>query len=57
MTASLDKSIKIWQNGYNKEVRTITLGDEIWSAKFSPDGRFIALAAANGTVSLVSFVN
>ena len=57
VSASLDKSIKIWQQGHNKEVQTIALNDEVWSAKFSPDGRYIAVATKNGEISLVSFVN
>lgn len=57
VSSSMDNTIKIWQQGYNKEVETITLNDQVWSAKFSPDGRYIAVATKNGSISLVSFVN
>ena len=57
VSSSLDKTIKIWETGYNKEIKTIELNDSVWSASFSPDGKYIAVACQNGTINLVSFVS
>jgi len=57
VSSSLDKTIKIWQMGYNKEIKTIEHSDAVWSASFSPDGKFIAVSQKNGQINLVSFVN
>ena len=46
VSTSLDNTIKIWQTGQNKEVKTIEFNDSVqgvWSAVFSPDGRYIAV--------------
>ena len=44
VSSSLDKTIKIWQTGFNKEVKTIELADQVWAASFSPCGKYIAVA-------------
>lgn len=41
VSTSLDKTIKIWSKDANKEVKTIELSDAVWSASFSPDGKYI----------------
>ena len=57
VSTSLDKTIKIWSKDINKEVKTIELDDAVWSACFSPDGKYIAACCQNGYVNLISFVN
>ena len=56
-SASLDKTVKVWKMGHNKEVKTIELSDAVWSASFSPDGKYIACCSQDGTVSIICFVN
>ena len=59
VSTSLDKTIKIWQVGHNKEVKNFEIndaGDGVWGAAFSPCGKYIAVACQNGNIVLVSFV-
>jgi len=44
VSSSLDKTVKIWQTGHNKEIKTIELNDAVWKASFSPDGKFVIVA-------------
>jgi len=47
VSTSLDKTIKIWQTGHNKEVKNFEIndaGDGVWGAAFSPCGKYIAVS-------------
>ena len=58
-STSLDGTVKIWQQGSNKEVKTVGFSGNggVWKAEFTPDGRYIGVCCQDGTISLVSFVN
>lgn len=57
LSTSLDKTIKIWKNGYNKEIKTLDVNEPVWNARFSADGKYIVAATEVGTLMLISFVN
>jgi WD40 repeat protein len=47
VSTSLDNTVKIWNTGQNKEIKTIEFQESmkgVWSAAFSPDGRYVAVA-------------
>ena len=59
VSTSLDKTIKIWQVGHNKEIKNFEIndaGEGVWGAAFSPCGKYIAVSCQNGNIILVSFV-
>ena len=46
VSTSLDNTLKIWNQGHNKEVKTIHMGEQcmgIWSTAFSPDGKYLVV--------------
>ena len=56
LTSSLDGTIKIWDKGVSKEVKTIDLGGQgVWKAQFTPDGNYIGAVCQNGSVAVISF--
>ena len=47
VSTSLDNTVKIWNTGQSKEIKTIEFNESVkgvWSAAFSPDGKYIAVA-------------
>jgi WD40 repeat protein len=56
VSTSLDKTVKLWQTGHPKAIRSMELADPVWSATFSPCGNYIVICTENGAISLISFV-
>eukprot|EP01017_Pseudomicrothorax_dubius_P011623 TRINITY_DN1438_c0_g1_i1.p1 TRINITY_DN1438_c0_g1~~TRINITY_DN1438_c0_g1_i1.p1 ORF type:complete len:325 (+),score=83.87 TRINITY_DN1438_c0_g1_i1:42-977(+) len=54
ITASFDQTIRVWDIDSKQSIHTIPCSDNIWSAKYSNDGRTIAAGAENGILSLYS---
>ena len=53
MTASFDKTAKVWNANTGQELMTLTGHDGIvWSAAYSPDGYRIATASKRGIVQI-----
>ncbi len=54
-SGSGDKSVKIWDVGTGREIRTLRLEQPVFghnSVKFSPEGRYLASAEADGFIRL-----
>lgn len=58
-SSSLDGTVKIWKQGTNKEIKTITFAGSggVWKVDFTPDGKYMGVCCQDGTIGLVSFVN
>ena len=54
LTSSLDHTVKIWSTQTHRKVNEIDLGSPVWGAAYSPSGDYFAVAAENGTISLLN---
>jgi len=52
LTASYDRTVKIWDATTGSCIQTLTFADNVWTAKFSHDGKTIGAGIDNNTVSL-----
>ena len=52
VTASGDKTARLWDAASGKELHRLTHGDTVWAASFSPDGRTVVTASYDKTARL-----
>jgi len=52
VTASYDRTVKFWDINDRKCSQTLTFQDNIWTSKFSHDGKVVGAACDNNTIAL-----
>ena len=57
VTASDDKTVRVWNSKERKVVCMVTLDQDIRSAAISPDGQLVAVGLKNGSFSVLAAKN
>ena len=50
LTASSDRTVRIWDKNSKREISRITISNEVYCASYSPDGKYIVATSYDGKI-------